>query len=72
MHCLRVERRNKGIATLFFKGKDFLTASSSMTRPFVKKCAQNCPNIAQNGALLNKNFCLGKLLVKIWEFKAKR
>jgi hypothetical protein len=39
-------------------------------RHFVKS-DQNCPNIAQNRALLNKTFCPEKLLVKIGNLKAK-
>jgi hypothetical protein len=31
-----------------------------------------CPNIAQNGALLNKNFFPKKLLIKSWEFNDKK
>jgi hypothetical protein len=31
-----------------------------------------CPNIAQNGAFLNKNICPKKLLAKIEEFKDKK
>jgi hypothetical protein len=30
---------------------------ATVTRRFVKKSAQLCPNIAQTGALLNNNFC---------------
>jgi hypothetical protein len=41
-------------------------------RAFGGKSAQFCPNIAQNGALLNKIFCPKKYLVKIREFKDKR
>jgi hypothetical protein len=43
--------------------------ATSVTKRFEKKSAKFCPNIAQNGALLNKNiFCPKKILVKIWEF----
>jgi hypothetical protein len=38
----------------------------------VKKSAKNCPNVAHNGALLNKNFYPKTLLVKLWEFKVKK
>jgi hypothetical protein len=45
---------------------------SSVTRCFVKKVAQFCPNIAQNGALVNKNFCPKEFLVKIWKSHNKK
>jgi hypothetical protein len=35
---------------------NLVNIGSSVTRRFVNKSAQNCPNIAQNGALLNKTF----------------
>jgi hypothetical protein len=44
--------------------------TSSAARRFVKS-AQFSLNIAQNGALPNKNFCPKKFLVKIWEFEDK-
>jgi hypothetical protein len=46
--------------------------ASSVTRRFVKKCAQFCWNIAQNGALVYKNFFTKKFLVKICEFEDKK
>jgi hypothetical protein len=40
--------------------------STSVTRSSVKKSAQLCPNIAQNGALLNKkNFRPKKFMAKV-------
>jgi hypothetical protein len=38
--------------------------STSVTGRFVEKSAKFCPNIAQNGALVNKNFYPEKLPVK--------
>jgi hypothetical protein len=38
---------------------------------FCQKIAQFCKKIAQNGALLNKIFCLRKLLIKTWKFEDK-
>jgi hypothetical protein len=35
---------------------------TSVTGRFVKKAPNFCPNIAQNGALVNKNFCPNKNL----------
>jgi hypothetical protein len=43
----------------------------SVTRRLAKESAQFCPKIAQNGALVNKNFCPKKYLVKIREFYDK-
>jgi hypothetical protein len=45
---------------------------TSGTRRFVKKCARLCWNIAQNGALVNKNFFPKKFMVKICEFLDKK
>jgi hypothetical protein len=38
---------------------------------FCEKSAQFCPNIAQNGAIVNKNFCPKTLLAKIWNLFRK-
>jgi hypothetical protein len=38
----------------------------------VIRSTQIYPNIAQNGALVNKSFCPKKLLVKIRKFKCKK
>jgi hypothetical protein len=43
----------------------------SVTRRFVKKSGKFCQNIAQNGALVNKNFCPNKFLVKLGNFTTK-
>jgi hypothetical protein len=37
----------------------------------MEQSAQFCTNGVQNGALLSRKFCPRKLLIKIWEFKAK-
>jgi hypothetical protein len=42
--------------------------SSSVTRHLTEKCAQFCQKIAQNGALVNKNFYPKKYSVKFREF----
>jgi hypothetical protein len=43
-----------------------------VTRRLGQKSAQNCPNIAQNGALLNRDFYSKKLWIKILEIRDKR
>jgi hypothetical protein len=50
-------------------GKILLCANSEPSvTTFCEKNAQFCQKIAQNGALVNKNFFPKKFLVKIWEF----
>jgi hypothetical protein len=47
--------------------------SGSVTRRFVKKAPNfKSPNIAQNGALLNKNFCAKDISGIFFKFKAKK
>jgi hypothetical protein len=41
-----------------------------VTGRFVKKIAQFCRKIAQNGALLNKKILPDEITDKIWKFRA--
>jgi hypothetical protein len=54
--------------------QDYLSTriETSVTRHFAKKIAQFCQKIAQNGALVNKNFFPKNFLVKILEFRDKK
>jgi hypothetical protein len=46
--------------------------SCSVTRRLIEKCAQFCPNIGLNGALVNKKFCPKKYPVKMRKFEVKK
>jgi hypothetical protein len=48
-----------------------LLSVGSVTRRLTEKCAQFCPNIAQNGALVNKNFSQRNIWSKLGNFKTK-
>jgi hypothetical protein len=50
------------------KGANFVKKAPILwkRRQFCEKGAKFCPNIAQNGALLDKNFCPKKFLVEIF------
>jgi hypothetical protein len=67
-----VSNRRKYLIGIFKFRSNCRSALASVTRLLTEKCAQFWPNIAQNGASVNKNFCPKKYLVKIRKFEVKK